>query len=97
MGKKCSQRGNNHTVSSPRAEHKFASDGLLFPLNIPLCGEILASLRWQASKARATAHPSRDYGSLPTTLRLIPHDITARRNPAPDDGCRSEYLLDLKK
>ena len=33
--------------------------------------EILASLRWQASRARATARCPRDYGSLPTRLRLV--------------------------
>ena len=33
--------------------------------------EILASLRWQASRARATTRCPRDYGSLPTRLRLV--------------------------
>ena len=33
--------------------------------------EVLASLRWQASKARATSRPSRDYGSCQMRLRLV--------------------------
>ena len=33
--------------------------------------DILASLRWQASRARATARASRDYVSCSTRLRLV--------------------------
>ena len=36
-----------------------------------ILNEILASLRWQASKARATARRQRDYGSWATRLRLV--------------------------
>lgn len=36
-----------------------------------ILNEILASLRWQASKARATARAQRDYGSWATRLRLV--------------------------
>ena len=46
------------------AAHSSSLTGVLTQGRHLCADEILASLRWQASKARATARPSRDYGSL---------------------------------
>lgn len=53
------------------AAHSSSLTGALTQRQNLCANEILASLRWQASKARATSRWSRDYVSLVTKLRLV--------------------------